>query len=144
MTGRSVTLGRSTLQTLTTDELAPTVVERSARAAVLIEVVDAELIGPAVYDSWIAPVIEASGATTVLYGRPLNGETRFECLKQRNREQEAADHVRRHFRAPWQDVADALPAYAAKVDDARARLGEEHPEFQAAYCLRPALLGALC
>ena len=136
--GRSVTLGRSTLQTLTTDELGPTVVEHSASAAVLIEVVDAELIGPEVYDRWIHPVIGASGATTVLYGRPLNGETRFECLKQRNRELEAGDHVRRHFRVPWQGVADALPAYATKVDDARARLGEEHSEFQAAYCLRPA------
>ena len=133
----TVRLGRSIVRYVTPEELGPTLVTPRTQAAGLIEVAAAQLVEPATYDRWLVPLAEATGATTVLYGAPLNGESRFEEIKQRNRELEASDGIRRHFRVTWEQAAEALPGYRDRMTEARSRLGEEHPEFQTAYLLRP-------
>jgi hypothetical protein len=133
----TVRLGRSVVRYVASDELGPTLVEPRFAAVGLIEVADAHLVDREVYERWIEPLASSSGATTVLYGTPLNGETHFERLKQANRDREADDGLRRHFRVAPETAAEALPHFQEQLDEARARLGEEHPEFQNAYLLRP-------
>jgi hypothetical protein len=136
---KSVRLGRSTLRFLTTDELDPTVLQHGLG---LIEVADAQLVSEHIFGSWIRPLGDTAGATTVLYGQPLNGETPFELTKQRNREIEVRDGITRHFRVAYDEVALAIPEFAHDMAEANARLGSEHPEFQSAYLLRPTIDGA--
>ena len=135
---KSVRLGRSTLRYLSTDELGPALTA-SADGLGLIEVADAHLVPEETYDGWILPLVEGAGATTVLYGQPLNGETRFELTKLRNREAEERDGIQRHFRVCADAVAEELPGFASELAEARARLGEGHPEFQSAFMLRPTI-----
>jgi hypothetical protein len=135
---RSVRLGRSTLRYVGVDELGPTLMASTADLG-LIEVAEAQLVSDDAYDRWIEPLAEVSGATTVLYGQPLNGETWFEQAKLRNREAELRDGVQRHFRVCAEQVAEELPGFRAGMAEARARLGEAHPEFQSAYLLRPTM-----
>lgn len=134
---KSVRFGRSTLRFMRTDELGPTLAEPTFAGVGLIEVADAQMVPADVFDRWIEPLIMESRATTVLYGRPLNGETRFELIKQRNREAEQRDGVQRHFRVCADQVAEELESYEQELADARAKLGADHPEFQNAYLLRP-------
>ncbi|MDA0799949.1 MAG: hypothetical protein O2884_14965 [Chloroflexi bacterium] len=136
---KSVRLGRSTLRFLTTDELGPAILHHGLG---LIEVADAQMVSEQVFESWIRPLGDIAGATTVLYGQPLNGETPFELTKQRNREAEVRDGITRHFRVASDEVALALPEFAREMAEERARLGSEHPEFQSAYLLRPTIGGA--
>lgn len=136
---KSVSLGQSTLRFMRTDELGPTLAEPTFAGVGLIEVADAQLVTADVFDHWIEPLIRESRATTVLYGRPLSGETRFEQIKQRNREAEQRDGVQRHFRVCADQVAEAFESYGREVADAKALLGADHPEFQNAYLLRPVL-----
>jgi hypothetical protein len=136
---KSVRLGRSTLRFLTTEELGPTVLQHGVG---LIEVADAQLVSERVFESWIRPLGDAARATTVLYGQPLNGETPFELTKQRNREAEVRDGFTRHFRVAPDEVASALLEFVHEMAQAKARLGEDHPEFQSAYLLRPTVAGA--
>ena len=135
--GGTVRLGRSLLRYLTPDELGPTLIEPRPGTAGLIEVAGAERVEPNVYSHWLVPLADATGATIVLYGLPVNGETRFEELKQRNQELETVPGLQRHFRVTGEQVACALPGYRSQMDEARDRLGEDHPEFQRAYLLRP-------
>jgi len=136
---RSVRLGRSTLRYVDADELGPTLMASTADLG-LVEVSDAQLVPGETFDRWIGPLAEVSGATTVLYGQPLNGETRFERTKLRNREAELRDGVQRHFRVCADQVAEELRGFKVELAEARARLGETHPEFQSAYLLRPTMV----
>ena len=136
---KSVRLGRSFLRFLSTDELGPTVLQHGLG---LIEVADAQLVSEQVFESWIRPLGDASGATIVLYGQPLNGETPFELTKQRNREAELCDGITRHFRVASDEIALAIPEFAREMAEAEAYLGNEHPDFQSAYLLRPSIAGA--
>ena len=54
-----------------------------------------------------------------------------------NLEAERRDGERRHFEYDWQAVAAHVPAYAAYVEQERARLGETHPAFRTQYLLQP-------
>ena len=135
--GPTVRLGRSTLRFVSPDDFGPVLASPAGGSTGLIEVADAQMVSEQTYDRWIAPLADAKGATTVLYGTPLNGETRFEQTKQCNREAEAADGIRRHFRVTPEQAAKAIPGYELHLEQARIRLGEEHPDFQTAYLLRP-------
>ena len=115
----------------------PTLVATAGRPLSLLEVHEAQFVDAATFDDLLVPVARQANATVVLYGSPWNGESWFEAAKQRNRALECAGGLRRHFRVPWQDAAAARPAYAPLVEAARARLGEEHPQFQTRYALRP-------
>ncbi len=61
----------------------------------------------------------------------------MEETKQANLEIERLDHVQRHFRFDWQEVAKFNPAYLRFVESERARLGENHPLFRTQYSLLP-------
>ncbi|MEE8518098.1 MAG: hypothetical protein V3S98_03115, partial [Dehalococcoidia bacterium] len=133
---RTVQLGRSEVRFLSPEEIR-TSVEAAGPPIGLIEITEAQRIDARAFEQDIRPIAAASGATTVVYGTPWNGETWFEQLKQRNREREAEDGMRRHFRVTWEQVAEALPGYAEEAERERVRLGEDHPSFQTAYALRP-------
>ena len=135
----SISFGQSTLRFLRTDQLDPSLAELTSADIGLIEVADAQLVTAAWFDQWIDPLISESHATTVLYGRPLNGATRFELIKRRNREAEQHDGKQRHFRVCTDQIAEAFESYGRQIADARAFLGVGHPEFQNAYLLRPVL-----
>jgi hypothetical protein len=132
----TVQLGRSQVRFLSPDELT-TQAAFGEPTVGLIEVSEAQRIDPNAFAQRIQPIAAASGATTVVYGTPWNGETWFEQLKQRNREREVTDGIRRHFRVTWEQAAKALPGYAEEAERERVRLGEDHPSFQTAYALRP-------
>jgi hypothetical protein len=133
-----VRLGRSAVRFATPEKIGPAVVEANQHALGLIEVADAQLLTAGDYDRWIEPLARTTGATTVLYGFPLNGESRFEEIKQHNRDLEAVDGIKRHFRVTADQVSAELSGYGKRIEQARAELGEEHPTFQSNYLLRPA------
>ncbi|MCI0779088.1 MAG: hypothetical protein J4N32_03645 [Chloroflexi bacterium] len=129
--GNRVRLGRAEVCFLTPEEAA------AAHGPFgLLQVTNAEALDPTTL-AHLELLAAASGATTVLYGTAWNGETAFEARKQANRRSESAGLPRRHFRVPWQQAADELPGYGGRVSDARDRLGEASPEFQARYALVP-------
>jgi len=134
-----VRFGRATLRYVGTDDLGPWLADKASIG--LIEVADAQLVGDEAFDRWLRQIADVSGATTVLYGHPVNGQTPFELMKLRNREAERQDGVQRHFRVCADEAARALPGFADQMAEARARLGEAHPEFQSAYLLRPTIAG---
>ena len=107
----------------------------------MIQAVDAHLLSPPEM-ARLREMANASGATLVLYGRPWNGETPFERTKLASKEAAAAGGDRRHFRVPLERVEAELPGYAARVESGRGRLGGAHPDFEAAYALRPVSAGA--
>ena len=143
VSGNAVRLGRAETRFLTSEQAIGT----SAQAAgahgpfALLQVTDAEALDPGAL-ARLEALAAASGATTVLYGTAWNGETAFEARKQVNRlpipGSETAGPHQRHFRVPWQRAADELPGYREHAQDARDRLGEASPEFQARYALVPA------
>lgn len=102
----------------------------------LVQAVDAHLLGSAEM-ARLREIVDASGATLVLYGRPWNGGTPFERMKLANKEAAAAGMPRRHFRVPLECAEAELPGYAERVEVERERLGSTHPEFETAYALRP-------
>ena len=129
--GDAVRLGRAEVRSVVPERV------RTAQGPIgLLEVFDAEALDDAALEH-LRRLAEASGATTVLYGTAWTGETPFESCKQANRDLEAADGIRRHFRVPWRQAAAELPGYAERVEEARLHLGEAHPEFQARYELHP-------
>ena len=129
--GNVVQLGRAEVRSIFPERVW------TARGPIgLLEVMAAEALDGAALGH-LGRLAEASGATTVLYGTAWTGETPFESRKQANRGLEATDGIRRHFRVPWRQAAAELPGYAERVEEARLRLGEAHPEFQARYELRP-------
>lgn len=108
----------------------------------LLEIVEAQAMSEDTYKRHLAPLTEASGATTVLYGFPWNGSTWFERQKEENRQAEGRDGLQRHFRVPWQQVAQHNSLYSQYVAQEKARYGEEHPFLQSRYDLRPMALNA--
>jgi hypothetical protein len=132
-----VRLGKATLRFVSIESLGPTLIPSGMASAGLIEVADAQRVPADVYNRWLQPLAEATGATTVLYGYPLDGKSRFEQTKQQNREAQQRDGLRRHFRVCAEQVARALPGYRRRMELACERLGEEHPEFRTGYLLRP-------
>lgn len=132
-----VRLGRAQVRYAVPDEIAG--VEGSFD---LVQAVDAHLLNAA-EAARLAEIADASSATLVLYGRPWNGATPFEQTKLSNKEAVAREGVRRHFRVPLERAEAELPGYAGRVESERERLGEMHPQFQAAYALHAVSAGAL-
>ena len=130
--GNVVRLGRAEVRYVT-----PTEALATPGPIGLLQVTNAEALGETELEPLVA-LAGASGATTVLYGTAWNGETGFEVRKQANRERYLESGARWHFRVPWQRAAEELPGYGERVEEARLRLGETNPEFQARYELLPA------
>ena len=107
----------------------------------LVQVIDAHLLSQEELDRVLA-LVETSGATAVLYGRPWSGATPFEQFKVVNKQAQTLDGHVRHFRVTLERAEDELPGYAERVASVRASLGEGHPAFETAYRLRPVAEGA--
>ncbi len=102
----------------------------------LIQVVDAHLLDSDGMER-AQRLAAASNATVVFYGRPWNGATPFEQLKVANKRSTAPGGGPLHFRVSLDRAEDELPGYSDRVAQARAQLGHDHPEYAAAYELRP-------
>ncbi len=126
-----VWLGRARVHYATHDELP-----RTRGAFSLIQVVDVHLLDAHGLEH-AQRLAADSGATAVFYGRPWNGETPFEQLKVANKRSTAPEGGPLHFRVCLDRAMEELPGYADRVAQARARLGDEHPEFASAYALQP-------
>jgi hypothetical protein len=131
--GRAVRLGRAR-QVFLSAEASASVVGHTA--GLLLEVDEAQDVDREKFDRDFRPMASATGATTVYYGTPWDGNTLLEEATQRNLEMERRDGVRRHFQADWTVVAEHNLRYARYVEGERARLGEDHPLFRTQYALK--------
>ena len=91
------------------------------------------------------PMAASTGAPTVMFGTPWNGETLLEKAVAKNRFHDR--HARglpyrnflpRHHEVNWRTVARSLPAYGRHVRAERERLGAGHPLFRTQYELESA------
>ncbi|MGE3074674.1 MAG: hypothetical protein AB7N24_00980 [Dehalococcoidia bacterium] len=102
------------------------------------------------------PMAASTGAPTVLFGTPWQGDSLIEHAIAKNvaRDLDAAPGLPGwHQQVDWQRVARYLPAYGTFVEQERARLGATHPIFLSQYelttveaegrLLRPGALWAL-
>jgi hypothetical protein len=106
-------------------------------ADVLLEVDEAQDVDKAKYSKEFRPMASAFNATSLLYGTTWDDTTLLEETKQVNLEMQSHDHIQRHFKFDWQEVAKFNPAYLRFVESERARLGENHPLFRTQYSLLP-------
>ena len=91
------------------------------------------------------PMAASTGAPTVMFGTPWNGETLLERAVAKNRLHDARarglryrDFLPRHHEVDWQTVARSVPPYGRHVRAERERLGAGHPLFRTQYELEPA------
>lgn len=106
-------------------------------ADILLEVDEAQDVDKAKYTKEFRPMASAFNATSLLYGTTWDDTTLLEETKQANLEIQSLDHVQRHFRFDWQEIAKFNPAYLRFVESERLRLGENHPLFRTQYSLLP-------
>ena len=85
------------------------------------------------------PMTASTGAPTVLFGTPWQGDSLIEKAVAANRKHDAEATDPRaafhpwHNQAGWEEVARALPEYGRYVRQERERLGAGHPIFQSQY-----------
>ncbi len=85
------------------------------------------------------PMTASTGAATVLFGTPWQGDSLLEkAVAANRRHDDAATDPRAafhpwHNQASWRDVAGHLPAYGRYVHQERDRLGADHPVFLSQY-----------
>lgn len=132
--GSAVRLGRARQRFLSAEPGAH-VVGHTAHA--LLEVDEAQDVGPEKFAKEFLPMAAAGNATIVYYGTAWDETNLLAAAIARHRELERRDGLRRHFEADWRAVAACNPAYGRYVAAERDRLGEEHPLFQTQYLLRP-------
>lgn len=106
-------------------------------ADILLELDESQDISKDKYTKDFRPMASSTNATTVHYGTTWDDGTLLEQIKQQNLEQSALDSIQRHFRVPWEKVAECNPAYGSFVEAERLRLGEDHPLFRTQYRLEP-------
>lgn len=82
------------------------------------------------------PMAASTGAATVLFGTPWNGESLLEEAVRRNRAHRFRRSVALHHEVDWPTVAAAVPEYGQYVRQERDRLGAGHPLFVTQYELR--------
>jgi len=104
-------------------------------ADLLLEVDEAQDVDAEKFDREFRPMAAAANAPTVFYGTPWGPRSLLEQAKAHHRSLERRDGQQRHFRVPWERVAEAVPAYRDYVEAERDRLGERHPLFRTQYLL---------
>ena len=91
------------------------------------------------FDRQFRPMAASTGAPTVLFGTPWDGDTLLDRAVARNRELDAnarPGEPRLHHEVHWPEVAAANPAYGDYVRAERARLGASQPLFLTQYALQ--------
>ncbi|MGE0601786.1 MAG: hypothetical protein AB7J35_19805 [Dehalococcoidia bacterium] len=82
------------------------------------------------------PMAASTGAPTVLFGTPWQGDSLLEHAVARNQAHDAGlppSTPAWHQQVSWQQVAHHLPAYGKFVEQERDRLGPNHPIFLSQY-----------
>jgi len=132
--GYIVTLGNARAIFLSADESANVV---GNTAHILLEIDESQDVSKEKYTKEFKPMGATTNVTTVHYGTTWDDSTLLEETKQSNLELERQDGIKRHFRFPWEVVAEHNPQYRAYVDSERERLGADHPLYLTQYCLQP-------
>src|SRR4030042_88755 len=132
--GYIIRLGNARWIFLSADETSSVV---GHTAEVLLEVDESQDVSKDKYTKEFRPMASSSNATTVHYGTTWDDTTLLEEIKQSNIELEKKDHVKRHFKYDWQEVAKCNPAYGRFAESELARLGESHPLWRTQYALLP-------
>jgi hypothetical protein len=132
--GNCVRVGRAR-QFFLSAEPAASVVGHTVH--LLLEVDEAQDVEAEKFDKDFRPMASTTNATTVYYGTAWTETDLLAEVRRHHLELERRDGIRRHFEFDWQVVARHNPAYAAFVEQERARLGADHPLFVTQYLLRP-------
>lgn len=92
------------------------------------------------FDRQFRPMAASTGAATVLFGTPWQGDSLLEHAIERNRARdgrmrgEVYRHwLPRHHQVSWEEVARTIPTYGRFVELERERLGPNHPIFLSQY-----------
>lgn len=98
-------------------------------ASIVLVADEAQEIDQEWFDRQFRPMAASTGAPTVMFGTPWDGETMLDRAVAANRRL----HPERHFDVTWQEVAGYLPAYGDYVRAERERLGPDHHIFRTQY-----------
>jgi hypothetical protein len=79
-----------------------------------------------------SPMAASTGACTVMFGTPWNGDSLLEQAVARNRRRQTYEKPR-HFQVSWQEAAEVRPAYGDFVRAQKERLGATHPNYLSQY-----------
>ncbi|HEY6508151.1 MAG TPA: hypothetical protein VIY56_09050 [Vicinamibacterales bacterium] len=95
------------------------------------------------FDRQFKPMTASTGASTVLFGTPWQGDSLLERAVERNRKRDAAfQHLGPRYRGlwdpfhhqvSWEEVAEENTPYRTYVEKERDRLGATHPIFLSQY-----------
>ena len=106
-----------------------------ATANILLEADEAQDIDEAKWNKDFRPMGASGNVTTVLWGTAWTSGTLLARAIRALRPCEERDGVRRVFIAPWETVAEVVPAYGAYVRGEIERLGPSHPLIKTQYNL---------
>lgn len=104
-----------------------------ATASTLLEIDEAQDVGPLKYDKDIAPMAASTNATRILFGTAWTAHTLLARELRAARQAEQRDGLRRVFRLTAEDVAREVPAYGRYVAEQVERLGRNHPLVRTQY-----------
>ena len=106
-----------------------------ATASLLLVVDEAQDISEAKFFKDFLPMTASTNATVALFGTAWTMDTLLAKEKQRARELEGLDGVRRVFVADAKLISEEVPAYGRHVQGVIARLGRGHPIVKTQYFL---------
>jgi hypothetical protein len=137
---RTITCGKASATFLSGSPLAHVA---GHTASIVLIADEAQDIDEEWFDRQFRPMAASTGAPTVLFGTPWDGETLLDRAVARNRLRDSlergipyVDFLPRHHEAGWRTVAASLPAYGQYVRAERERLGAMHPLFLTQYGLQ--------
>ncbi len=92
------------------------------------------------FDRQFRPMTSSTGASTILFGTPWQGDSLLERAVAANRIRDDGEYARDprwhlpwHHQYSWQEVARFNPPYGRFIEQERARLGSQHPIFLSQY-----------
>ena len=99
---------------------------------------EAQEIDETWFNRQFRPMAASTGAPTVLFGTPWDGDSLLDraVAANRLRDLDSSRTVRLHYQTGWREVALSNPRYGAYVESERARLGAGHPLFLTQYELQ--------
>ena len=115
---------------------APTANARGQTADLLLVANEAQDIEPDVWDAVFDPMAASTNAPTLFMGTVWSATTLLARQMRHLRELETADGAQRLWEAPWQVVAQEVPAYGERVRARMAQLGPTHPFIRTEYELK--------
>jgi hypothetical protein len=130
--GYIITLKEANISFFSADPQANVV---SATADLYMEVDETQDVDETKYEKDFVPMRATTNAPVVFYGTAWTNSTLLAKKAARAEMLERRDGVRRVFRYPWWDVAEANPLYGKFVESQIEESGREHPIIKTQYCL---------